>query len=170
LLLQAPILKTNYLTNKMSLSLAAITSSKRLTVSLAFRDGISFDIAYLSRAKLQDIYKKSQKVDYNPATKTREQMSDPDKFAKLFVEACVLGWNGVTPKSIASHVQIDEAILADEKKANEPIPYTPENMFFLLRNAYEIDTFLQEAVGNLEVFAPGKEEAEKNSSSSQSGS
>lgn len=134
-----------------------------------FRDGMFFTVNFLPRTSLQKIFNDSKirKMDYKTARK--EEELDGDKFSRKFCSEVVAGWRGVTPRKIAKLVPID---LVDftEAERDEEVEFSQEQMSYLLKNAYDLDSFLQGYCQNLDNFVPERGYEQKNSESSQSGS
>lgn len=133
-----------------------------------FKQGIKLKLRYVSRQKLLQISKASEELKWQGPRKGRMPEMNSDKFTKLFVEAAVLDWEGVTPLSIGSIVPTDlsEVPSAEIDKA---IPFSHEALSTLAKNAYELDNFIQEASMDLSTFKSDYEDELGNSEPSQSG-
>jgi hypothetical protein len=146
-----------------------IIKQEGLTAKVEFRDNIIFTLRYVSRNDLRQINQRCLVWKYDPVLKGKTQQLDAEKFATEFCVQAVADWEGVTLKSLSKLLPIKLEGVSEEMQ-NMPIPFTPDNLMDLVKNAYEVDAFLQEMSTDVKVFNPDKEQLEKNLSSSQSGS
>lgn len=146
-----------------------VKDTNKLTARIEFRPGLTLNLRYMSRSTLQSLYRSCTIQKFNHESKQREPQLDGPRFAKEFTKLSVLGWEGFTPNRIASLFPVEfENIPAD--KMDEEIPFSIEDFSFLMENVFDLDQFVQDAVVDANYFRPHKEDEEKNSESSQSGS
>lgn len=140
-----------------------------LSAWVEFRNGLEFDVRFVSRAELQRIAQRCTVLRYDPKAKTRVPRLDSERFVRDFCDRAVKGWRGITPDSISTLVPVDLGKLTEEQRRS-PIEFSLDNLVSLVSNAYELDDFLQDAVSDVSVFRPNQAEEMGNSESSQSGS
>lgn len=145
------------------------SSAPKLQTEVEFKDGMFLTVNHLPRPALQKIYKESQTMRLNYKTQIRESTLNNDTFSTKFVDEVVIGWRGFTPAKINSLIAIELSGFSDEEK-NQEIPYDSGQMAFLVKNAYDLDSFLQGYVQDLANFEPERDYETKNSVASQSGS
>jgi len=126
-----------------------------------YRDGITFKLTYLSRPELQKIVKRSTVFKYDEKAKTRVQTTDSEKLTEEFCKAVVKDWKGVTFRSLATMTNIDLKAIAEERRDFE-IAFSHDNCVTLMREAYDVDTFIQEASTDIRYFNAGHAEEIKN--------
>ena len=137
-----------------------------LRTKVEYKSGIIFELAYVSRQKLSAMSKECIVLKFDEKQKTRAQTLDSKLFSEAFIRAAVIGWTGLTPRTLSTIVPIEGVAEAD---MDQPIDFSLENAIFLLNSAYELDTFLQESAVNSELFKPHHEEELGNSKPSLSG-
>jgi hypothetical protein len=145
--------------------------TKDQEAQVEYQGGLIFTLRYISRARLQSLAKSCTIMRFDPKSRGRVPETNPTKFTEEFCKLAVAGWTGVTPRSLAASgvVLLDLSSLTEAEK-DTPVPFTHENLIELVKNAYELDQFLQDSACDSRVFNPTKEEEEGNSESSQSGS
>lgn len=131
------------------------------TATVVFRDDIAFTLRYVSRAKIQTIARQSQVMQYDPKTRARTPQLDQPKFLRAFLELCVTGWKGVTPRSAATLAPLDLGKVPADK-LDEELTFSHDNLTALVAESSELDGFLQDAATDIRTFNPAKEEEEKN--------
>lgn len=134
-----------------SLDFAAISAKDELTTWAEFKDGFKLEVRYMSRSELQKLSKKCTSNRFDPKTHQRLTELDPDKFVPQFVKATVRGWSGLTPNKLANLIRVDLSSIPEEKWDDE-IAYSPEQMAYLMKNCYDLDTFLNTVVTDLTWF------------------
>ena len=145
--------------------------SEELTVWQEFRHGFKVKIRYLSRKRLQHIFKLSTRKGWDRDHRPIEEL-DNQKLIKYLAEV-IEDWEGLTPEVLATLLPIDVAAAkkALKEKGLQEIPCTEENKITLLEEAYHFDEFIREVAldAQLFTFARQKEAEAKNSSSSSGG-
>ena len=138
-----------------------------------YRDtGIELEVNFMSKARFKVISDKCSVVKYDEATKKHVPQIDTKKIAGMYVREAVTNWRGVTPKSLGSILPVNLENLTDEQQTTQ-IPFDVEQLSYLVENAFELDTFIQEVTMNPQLFngsGASKEDVAKNSSSSSGGS
>lgn len=148
---------------KRSLNVIELAKDMRKPqMPVEYRDGLWFTLSFLGRSRLQTMMKNCTKMKLNPLTATREPTLDNDLFLSAFVAEVFHGWKGMTPRRLSDILPIDTKGFSEEELDAE-IPYSQDQMTHILKNAYELDTFVQTFVQDLRNFEPHKEHEEKNS-------
>lgn len=140
----------------------------RPTQEVEFKDKMFLTVSFLPRPTLQKIYKESQTMKMQYKTGIRAPETDNDKFSAKFCAEVVKDWRGFTPRKISELINIDLSQFSPEE-LDEQIPFSQDQIAFLVKEAYDLDTFLQNYCQDLSNFAPQKEYEEGNSEASQSG-
>lgn len=143
-------------------------SLKEHTIWVNFK-GVEFNIRYVSRLTLTSIADKCLVASYNAQQKQRQRTVDPVRFARGIAKAIVADWKKATLRNLANIMPLNLGELPPEK-LDESVPCTEENLFMVIENAHELDSFLQDSAIDASLFrSEFAEDVEKNSSSSQSG-
>ena len=147
-----------------------VTDSNSLSVNVEFKDSIILTLNYVSRIKLQSLWKSCTTLKFDRTTRQRTPQVDGTRFSEEFSRLAVSGWRGVTPRAIAASLfPLDLSGMSEAEKDAE-IPFTHENLSLLLSNSYELDTFIQDSAVDSALFKPEHEGELGNSGMSQSGS
>lgn len=144
------------------------TDSAALTTKVEYKDGIFFEIRFISRSKLRSILTACTRWVYDPVAKTRVQQPDPKLFAKEFCKAALIGWEGLTLKKLAELLPVKQEVL-DTDPPDTEILFDQEDAQVLLEQAYDVDDFLQKTCVDLAYFRPNQGDLEKNLPPSPSG-
>lgn len=147
----------------LSLSLSSVTvkDKARLTVWAEYKDGISFQICYVSKGELTSLARKCMSLVWGDGNKSRQPKLNTEEFAKRFAKIAVKDWKGATFNSLSSLLVLDPALVNAEDRDKE-IAFTYENLAACIEASNSLDEFLQAAVTDPLTFAPEKEEEEKN--------
>lgn len=124
-------------------------------------EGIKFTIRYLTRAKLGAISQDCLFKKYDPGTKSRVQELDRPKFLKKLVNEIVVGWSGLTPRTLASITP--EFVAPDKDRLDEEIPYSVEQLVLLLEICFGLTEFIEKMATDANVFRPEHQDELKNS-------
>jgi hypothetical protein len=128
-------------------------------------EGLSFDLAFLSKESNQALYKKCQKTKFD---RNRNEVVefDDDLFLQLYVKSVIKGWNGFKLKYVS------ELVLADV--GNDPeleLDFTDDNALQLMKSSTIFDTWISGVISDLGNFTSkdsiGKLEKLKATSKSQ---
>lgn len=120
------------------------------TIWVTFIDNFQLQIRYLPRFELQKIAKRSTVMGWERHQKVEKL--DDDNYLRNFIEKTIVSWKGLTQKTLAKILPV---------KVTDPdaeLDYSVENAFQLLKNAYDLDTFITNAVMDVSRFT---EEDEK---------
>lgn len=152
------------------LSLGVILSK---TVSpdtwVEYKEGVFFHLRYMPKSRFRAMADDCTESRYNAQTKVREPKLDTTRFLKRFLKDAVLGWRGVTLKSLSRLVEIDLSSYSEEDMRTD-IGFNLEELERLIDMVYDLDPFIQASVTDIKTFRPALEDELKNSKSSQSGS
>jgi len=144
------------------------TKKERKSAWVEFQQGISFQVNYLSRGKLKRITENSTSFAYNPRTRAREPKMNNDFFNDTFIRETVVGWKGVTARSLSNLIDIDISEIP-ESKLDDPLDYDHNAMVVLFDEAYDLDQVLQDFVLDIKNFQPDIEDELGNSETSPDG-
>ena len=134
-------------------SLASLmTPSKTVSVDFPGYSGFSVDLCYLAREELVKLRKRCVSTKWNKKTHQPEEDLDEDKFIVEYTKAVIKGWKGL------KYRYLEELLLVDvgELDLDDELPYTQDNAELLMKNATSFDTWVTEAVGDLENFTGSK--------------
>ena len=134
-------------------SLASLmTPSKTVAIDFPGYTGFSVDLCYLAREELIKLRKKCINTKWNKKTHQPEEDLDEDKFIVEYTKAVIKGWTGL------KYRYLEELLLVDvgELDLDDELPYTQDNAELLMKNATSFDTWVTEAVGDLENFTGSK--------------
>ena len=141
----------------MDLKISELLAEEEKTLWVTYLDDFSVNIRYLPRRELAKISEGSTEITWDKKTHTRIDKVNTDRFYSRFVEKAILGWRGLTLKTLAKIVPIK---LGDSDPASEVV-FTKENAIELLRSAYDLDSFLQDAILDVQRFDGEQVDAQK---------
>jgi hypothetical protein len=136
-----------------AISLASLlTPSKTVTLEFPGHEEFEIDLTHLSREELLKVRNKCVSNKFNKKTRAFEEQLDEDKFLVHYVSAVIKGWKGLT------YAILQELLLVDvsKQKLDDELEYTQENAEILMKNSPDFDTWVTEAVGDLENFMESK--------------
>ena len=134
-------------------SLASLmTPSKTVSVDFPGYSGFSVDLCYLAREELVKLRKRCISTKWNKKTHQPEEDLDEEKFIVEYTKAVIKGWKGL------KYRYLEELLLLDvgELDPDDELPWTSDNAELLMKNATSFDTWVTEAVGDLENFTGPK--------------
>ena len=134
-------------------SLASLmTPSKTVSVDFPGYSGFSVDLCYLAREELVKLRKRCISTKWNKKTHQPEEDLDEEKFIVEYTKAVIKGWKGL------KYRYLEELLLVDvgELDPDDELPWTSDNAELLMKNATSFDTWVTEAVGDLENFTGSK--------------
>jgi len=156
------------LTEKLKNNIAK-TQSSELTTWIEFKEDVEFNIRFIPKAAFRSMVDSCTVFKYDPKTKTREPSQDSKKLLDLFINKAIVGWRGVTPRSLAKIAAFPVEGITEEEMDAE-VEYDSTLLAALMDSVYELDSFIQETALEVKYFRTGMDDELKNSSSSQSGS
>lgn len=106
------------------------------------------EIANLSRPELLKLRKSCMFTKMDRKTRQPVEDLDEDAFIDKFTKATVKGWSGLKVKNLEDLLLVDIGKEDPEKE----IPYTHEDAVELVRNSAEFDSWLNDAVFDLDNF------------------
>lgn len=133
------------MTNIASLK-SLLIPSKETEVEFPGLPGFKVSLAYLSRESLAKIRKNSTKVTFKNG-RTSDSFND-ELFLKLYVEATIKGWSGLTYEYLQELALVD--IGTADPKAE--LPFSTENALDLMKASTSFDEFISEIVNDLQNF------------------
>ena len=129
-----------------------LTPSKTVSVDFPGYSGMSVDLCYLGREELIKLRKRCVTTKFNKRTRQPEEELDEDKFIVEYCKAVIQGWSGIKFRYLEELLLVDVSNL----EPDDELPYTQENSELLMRNSNVFDTWVTEAVGDLENFTGNK--------------
>ena len=125
-----------------------MTPSKTVTVDFPGMEGFEIDLCYLAREELIKLRKRTITTKFNRRTHQPEEVLDEDKFLTEYTAAVIKGWKGLKIS------YLEELLLVDTEglDSNQELPYSAEEAEILMKNSNTFDTWVTEAVGDLENF------------------
>ena len=129
-----------------------MTPSKTVTVDFPGMEGFEIDLCYLAREELLKLRKKTITTKFNRRTHQPEEILDEDKFVVEYTAAVIKGWKGLKVSYLEELLLVD----TDGLDPNSELPYSPEEAEILMRNSNSFDTWVTEAVSDLENFTRNK--------------
>jgi hypothetical protein len=110
-------------------------------------DGLTFDLAYLSKESNQALYKKCNKTKIDTRTRQAIEEFDDDLFLQLYVKSIVKGWKGFKLK------YVNELVLADTGEDPEAeLEFSDENALVLMKASTVFDNWISGVIGDLGNF------------------
>ena len=129
-----------------------MTPSKTVSIEFPGMEGFEVDLCYLAREELLKLRKKTITTKFNRRTHQPEEILDEDKFVVEYTAAVIKGWKGLKVSYLEELLLVDTDGLAP----NSELPYSPEEAERLMRNSNSFDTWVTEAVSDLENFTRNK--------------
>jgi hypothetical protein len=127
-----------------------LVPSKEISVEYPGLPGFEISISFLSRETLQNIRKKATKTSFSRG-KTVEELND-DLFLKLYVEASIKGWKGLTLAYLEQLAPVD----LGDSDLSEEVKYSAEEALDLMKASSSFDSFISEQVTDLGNFSKSK--------------
>jgi len=132
--------------------LSLMEDTKELRTKIEYKHGIVFELRYIPKTVLQQISRESTIWKYNEQTKQRQPELEAKRLVPKLCEKCVVGWEGVTVRSLAKIVPLDLSQVP-ASKLDTPIPFSQAQMSAIADKAYGLDVFIQEAATELTNFS-----------------
>lgn len=152
---------TNFIKEISSMNLSDVVVKNSVVKNVVYdKDyNVSFDVAFLSRSQLQQMLGRNTKIAFDARTHNKEEKLDSDALSTEIANTCVKGWKGVTFKWLSTILVLDLTKVEDE---NAELPFTTENLQYLMKNAYGLDSWLLDTVRDAANFNEKKEAERKN--------
>lgn len=125
-----------------------LLSEKVVSFDFPGCEGLSFDLAFLSKESNQALLKKCQKTKFNTKLRTTEQDFDDELFLELYVNSIVKGWKGLKLKYLKELVLIE---VSSDKEELE-LDYNEENALDLMKNSVIFDNWVSDIISDLGNF------------------
>lgn len=109
-------------------------------------EGLTFDLAFLSKESNQALYKKCQKTKFDARTRQPIEEFDDELFLELYVNSIIKGWKGFKME------HLKQLVLADVPAEGE-LDYTPENALELMKASTVFDNWVSEVISDLGNFS-----------------
>lgn len=129
-----------------------LTPSKTVSVDFPGYTGMSVELCYLGRDELIKLRKRCISTKFNRKTRQPEEELDEDKFIVEYCKAVIKDWSGIKFRYLEELLLVDVSNLDPD----DELPYTQENAELLMKNSNVFDTWVTEAVGDLENFTGNK--------------
>jgi hypothetical protein len=130
----------------MSVLKSLLVPSKAVTVDYPGLDGFKLDLSFLSRETLVSIRKKSTKFSTKRGAPTED--FDEKLFLKLYVDAAIKGWSGLTYAHLNTLAPVD----IQGKDLTDELEYTAEDALDLMQASTDFDSFVSNTVTELSNF------------------
>ena len=129
-----------------------MTPSKTVSIEFPGMEGFEVDLCYLAREELIKLRKRTITTKFNRRTHQPEEVLDEDKFLTEYTTAVIKGWKGLKIS------YLEELLLVDTEglDSNQELPYSAEEAEILMKNSNTFDTWVTEAVCDLENFTRSK--------------
>ena len=129
-----------------------MTPSKTVSIEFPGMEGFEVDLCYLAREELIKLRKRTITTKFNRRTHQPEEVLDEDKFLTEYTTAVIKGWKGLKIS------YLEELLLVDTEglDSNQELSYSAEEAEILMKNSNTFDTWVTEAVGDLENFTRSK--------------
>lgn len=120
------------------------------TVSFDFPgcEGFEVELAFLSKERNQEIFKKCQKTTFDSRTRQPVEKFDDELFLQLYVNAILKGWSGLKLKYLKELVLVE----VPKEDENKELDYTEENALDLMKNSVVFDNWISEVISDLGKF------------------
>lgn len=132
-----------------TVSLASLlVPNKGLEVEYPGQPNFKLQLNFISREQLIAIRKKASKGKYNGKTRAMEEILDEETFLRLYTDAVIKGWRGLT-LGVLEKLCLVETAGADK---NTEVPYSSDDAFLLMKNSGEFDAWISDTLGDLSNF------------------
>ena len=130
-------------------SLASLmTASKTVAIDFPGFTGMQVSLCYLGREELVKLRKRCVSTKFDRKTRQPEETLDEEKFIVEYCKAVIKGWSGLKYRYLEELLLVDVSSLDPE----DELAYTQDNAELLMKNSNTFDTWVTEAVGDLENF------------------
>jgi len=126
-----------------------LLSERVVTFDFPGCDGLTFDLAFLSKESNQALYKKCQRTKFDSRTRQPIEEFDDDLFLQLYVKSIIKGWKGFKLKYISELVLAD---IGDDPE--KELDFSDENALDLMRSSTIFDAWISEVISDLGNFMP----------------
>ena len=137
----------------MSLLSSLMVDTKSAVVEYPGISDWKIEIANLSRPELMKLRKSCMYTKIDRKTRTPVEELDEAKFIKTFSGATIKGWTGLKIKNLEQLLLVD----VDGEDPEKEVPYSAEDAALLVENSAEFDTWLNDAVFDLDNFRTERE-------------
>ena len=111
-------------------------------------EGLSFELANLSRTELQALRKKCVETKFDRKTRQPYEDLNEEKFIKEFSKATIRNWKGFKLKYLEGLMVVD--ISAQDPETE--LDFSASNAELLISNSTEFDTWVNEVIFDLSNF------------------
>jgi hypothetical protein len=126
------------------------------TCWMEFRDGFEVELRHLPDRLWFQIQDKSKVRGFNRSTHVPEEKTDREKLYRLFADATIVNWRGLTATVLSTMLDMD--VYPDE------VPYSPEDAFELVYSCREFDNWVMVNAQDLAIFEAERQERERKNS------
>ena len=135
------------------ISLASLmTPSKTVSIDFPGYEGMKVSLCYLAREELLKLRKKCVTTKFDRKTRQPEEVLEENKFLVEYCRAVIKTWSGLKYRYLEELLLVD----IDDLDPDDELPYTQDNAELLMKNSNIFDTWVTEAVGDLENFTQNK--------------
>tara|TARA_E500000331_G_C17207732_1_gene692166 strand:+ start:175 stop:573 length:399 start_codon:yes stop_codon:yes gene_type:complete len=125
-----------------------MTASKTVDIDFPGFTGMQVSLCYLGREELVKLRKRCVSTKFDRKTRQPEETLDEEKFIVEYCKAVIKGWSGLKYRYLEELLLVDISSL----DAEDELAYTQDNAELLMKNSNTFDTWVTEAVGDLENF------------------
>ena len=132
---------------------------------IEFKGGLSFRLRFMPKSKFRSLADAATEFIYDKKSKARVPKINAEAYTTAFVKEAVMDWRGVTLRTLSRIAEIDISTYS-EAELDAASPFAHKELATLMDMVYDLDSFLNETVGDIATFRPFLEEEAKNSKSS----
>jgi len=107
------------------------------------------ELAYLTKDELMKIRDKCTSHKLDRKTRQMKEDVDSDLFQQLYIEAILIGWEGLQYKYLRTMLPVDLSDVTDEK---ECLPFSTSNAELLMKNGVDFDNWVTSVLDDVENF------------------
>jgi hypothetical protein len=137
----------------MSILKTLMVDTKSAWVDYPGLDGFQVEITTLARQELINLRKSCMITKFDRKTHINKETLDETKFIRMFTQATIKDWKGLKYKYLEELIPVDISTVNPE----DEMPYSLDDAVLLVSNSSDFDTWLNEAVFDLDNFRTTRE-------------
>lgn len=107
------------------------------------------ELAYLTKDELMKLRDKCTTQKLDRKTRQMKEDVDSDLFQKLYIEAIVIGWEGLKYSYLKTMIPVDLSTVAD---LDDTLEFTVGNAELLMKNGVDFDNWVTSVLDDVENF------------------
>lgn len=115
-------------------------------------EGLTFDLAFLSKEELVKLQKQCKKQKLDHRTRQIQDYFDEDEFLEVYVNKIIRGWSNFKIKYLKQMVLINDSTVEDD----DIVEYSKEYAILLMKNSNVLDNWISEQIADLGKFTTNK--------------